>query len=56
MSGQSGPHPLQREALRLTVELWWLEVREDYAAAGRPFGEDRGLDIWVEFGQLTTVN
>jgi hypothetical protein len=30
--------------------------RADYRAAGKPFGEERGLDIWVEYEQLTTVD
>lgn len=47
---------LQRTALRLTLELEWLKVKEDYEAAGAPFGPGRGLDIWVEYEQLTTVN
>lgn len=46
----------QRAALRLKLELEWQRVKEDYAAAGKPFGEGRGLDIWVEYMQLTTVN
>lgn len=47
---------LEREALRLKLEFEWLKIRDDYAVAGKPFGEGRGLEIWVEFGQLTTTN
>lgn len=47
---------LQREALRLKIELEWLKIRGDYEAAGKPFGDGKGLDVWVEYGQLTTVN
>lgn len=46
---------LRPEALRHRLRLEWLKVEADYAAAGKPFG-DRGLEIWVEYGQLTTVN
>lgn len=46
----------ERAVLRLWLELEWEKTREDYRAAGKPFGEGRGLDIWVEYGQLTTVN
>jgi hypothetical protein len=45
----------QPMALRLLLELEWEETREDYEMAGKPFGEE-GLDLWVEYGQLTTVN
>lgn len=47
---------LQRSALRLRLEPEWLTVKEDYELAGTPFGPGRGLEIWVEYGQLTTVN
>lgn len=47
---------LEREALRLKLEFEWLKTRDDYAAAGKPFGDGRGLEVWVEYGQLTTVN
>lgn len=46
----------QRTVLRFLLGLEWEEAREDYRAAGKPFGDRRGLDIWVEYGQLTTVN
>ena len=42
-------------ALRLLLKLEWEEAKEDYRTAGEPFGE-KGLDLWVEYGQLTTVN
>lgn len=48
--------PRQRSALRLLLELEREWARADYAAAGKPFGEGRGLDIWIEYEQLTTVN
>ena len=47
---------LERTALRLLLEIEWKKVRADYRAAGQPFGKGRGLDIWVEYEQLTTVN
>lgn len=47
---------LERTAFRLWLELKRLEAREDYEAASAPFGEGRGLDLWIEYGQLTTVN
>jgi hypothetical protein len=31
-------------------------VRADYAAAGKSFDEEKGLDVWIEYGQLATVN
>jgi len=47
---------LQRTALRLRLEIEWLKAKEAYEAAGTPFEEGRGLEVWVEYGQLTTVN
>mgnify|MGYP000335404230 CR=1 FL=1 len=46
----------ERETLRLLLELEWEKARDDYLAAGKPFGDGRGLDLWIEYGQLTTVN
>ncbi len=46
----------ERTALRLWLKLEWEKVREDYRAAGKPFGEGRGLGLWIEYGQLTTMN
>jgi len=37
------------------LQIEWEKTREDYHAAGTPFGPE-GLEIWVEYGQLTTVN
>ena len=48
--------PRQRAALRRRIEHEWQKAKEDYATAGKPFGDGRGLDLWVEYGQLTTVN
>jgi hypothetical protein len=46
----------ERTALRILIDLEWAQARDNYAAAGHPFGEGRGLDIWIEFDQQTTVN
>ena len=46
----------ERTALRILIDLEWAEARDDYAAAGQPFGDGRGLDVWIEFDQQTTVN
>ena len=46
----------KRLALRLRLELKWKQAKRDYAAAGAPFGNGRGIDLWVEFGRRTTVN
>ena len=46
----------ERRSLRLLLKREWEKTKEDYRAAGKPFGEGRGLDLWVEYGQLTTVN
>ncbi|HKL89266.1 MAG TPA: hypothetical protein VJ884_09690 [Salinibacter sp.] len=46
----------ERTALRVLIDLEWAEARNDYVTAGRPFGDGRGLDIWIEFDQQTTVN
>jgi hypothetical protein len=45
----SGLLPRQQEAE-------WEKTKAAYREAGAPFGWGRGLDIWVEHGQLTTVN
>jgi hypothetical protein len=47
---------LKRRALRLRLELKWWKAKRDYAAAGAPFGLGRGIDLWIEYGQGTTVN
>ena len=46
----------QRRTLRLLLKREWEKTRADYRAAGEPFGEGRGLDLWVEYGHLTTAN
>jgi hypothetical protein len=46
----------QRAALQLLIDAEWMKAKANYAAAGKPFGEGRGIDIWIEYGQLTTVN
>ncbi|WP_181149374.1 hypothetical protein [Salinibacter sp. 10B] len=46
----------ERTALRVFVDLEWKARRHAYAAAGSPFGSGRGLDVWIEFEQQTTVN
>jgi hypothetical protein len=45
----------ERKILRLKFEIEWLRAKGDYVAAGKPFGAE-GIDIWIEHGQLTTVN
>lgn len=47
---------LERRFLRRFLEIEWEKTRADYYAAGAPFGPGRGLEIWVEYGQLTTLN
>jgi hypothetical protein len=46
----------ERTALRVLIDLEWTESRRAYLEAGHPFGSGRGLDIWIEFDQQTTVN
>lgn len=47
----------ERTALRVLIDLEWTEARREYTDAGQPFGSNgRGLDIWIEFDQKTTVN
>ena len=46
----------RRAAIQLLIQADWMEPEADYAAAGKPFGEGRGLDLWLEFGLTTTVN
>ena len=48
--------PSERTALRILIDLEWAQARRHYMEAGRPFGNGRGLDIWIEFRQKTTVN
>jgi len=43
------------ELISLLLHIEWEKTREDYRAAGSPFGP-RGLEIWTEYGQLTTAN
>lgn len=47
---------LKRTVLRLTLELEWQKAKRGYEAAGKPFGDGRGIDLWVEYRQWTTVN
>lgn len=46
----------ERTALRVLIDLAWVENRNEYSDAGQPFGPGRGLDIWIEFDQRTTTN
>jgi len=46
----------ERTALRVFLDLEWRTQRRGYRRAGHPFGTDRGLTLWIEFGQETTVN
>ena len=46
----------ERERLRRFLHLEWQKTKAAYRRAGAPFGWGRGLDLWVEHGQLTTVN
>jgi len=43
------------ELISLLLHIEWEKTREDYRAAGSPFGPE-GLEIWAEYRQLTTVN
>lgn len=45
-----------RKRLRQRLWLAWRKARLDYVAAGQPFGPDRGLEVWIEYEQQTTVN
>ncbi len=47
---------LERKRLRRFLQAEWEKTKAAYREAGAPFGWGRGLDIWVEHGQLTTVN
>jgi hypothetical protein len=46
----------EREILRHFLQVEWEKTKAAYRAAGAPFGWGRGLDIWIEHGQLTTTN
>lgn len=46
----------ERKLLRHFLQREWEKTRAAYRSAGAPFGPDRGLELWIEFGQLTTVN
>lgn len=47
---------LERLLLRHFLETHWEDVRAAYRAAGTPFGPGRGVEIWAEYEQRTTVN
>ncbi len=47
---------LERKRLRRFLQAEWEKTKAAYREAGAPFRWRRGLDIWVEHGQLTTVN
>lgn len=46
----------ERTALRVLLDLQWSACKKKYVEAGRPFGKGRGMDIWIQFDQRTTVN
>lgn len=46
----------KRSTLRLKLQMEWVKACRGYEEAGAPFGTGRGLEVWVEYGQLTTVN
>lgn len=46
----------ERTALRVLIDLEWAQARRGYFDAGQPFGLGRGLEIWIEFDQQTTIN
>ena len=46
----------ERTALRVLLDLEWTAARRDYRDAGSPFGGRRGLELWIEYDQGTTVN
>ncbi len=46
------PHDLIR-----LLEFCWREARHDYRAAGSPFGPSQGgFELWIQYGERTTVN
>jgi hypothetical protein len=50
------PNPSPDHFARVLDQLW-REARQDYRAAGAPFGSSaRALDVWILYGQRTTVN
>jgi hypothetical protein len=50
------PNPSPDHFARVLDQLW-KEARQDYHAAGAPFGPSgRALDVWILYGQRTTVN
>lgn len=46
----------ERRVLHNIIESAWQDAKAAYQAAGAPFGTGRGLEIWIDYGQLTTVN
>ena len=46
----------ERRILRRFLDRQWERTRAEYRAAGAPFVAGRGLEIWIQFGQLTTAN
>lgn len=51
------PRLINRRDLRRLLDRCWREAWHDYHAAGAPFGlTERGLELWIEYEQRTTVN
>lgn len=47
---------VDRKTLRRFIQREWQHTVMDYRQAGAPFGHGRGLEIWIEYGELTTVD
>lgn len=51
-----GHYSKSDNVVRLLKQLW-REARKDYEAAGSPFGTSkRALDLWIMYGERTTIN
>jgi hypothetical protein len=45
------------QMLAQIIAAEWEKTRGAYCEAGAPFGDtERSVEIWAEYGQLTTVN
>lgn len=47
----------EADRLRALLDACWREAKRAYRKAGQPFGATpRGLELWIEYMQQTTVN
>ena len=54
---EPGEEWIDREHFLHFLQSCWREARQDYRAAGAPFGSSRrGLQLWVKYEQRTTCN